>query len=459
MPRAVPYAADAQGALVDPALVMGRGAFFCLECHEPVSHRREHLRQGRTVVAHFSHQSGSSCVGESVLHIAAKMRLLEALTLRERPFMIRRVCQRLACEVTQDEPWELPPFEIAEAERVLGTYRLDVAALNEGVVSVGFEVYVSHRVDTVKAANLTVPWLELQADATARDPYVLQPVVDSLLTGDEEADIRESLRVTRMQLAQRLKERIALACTLDVRVNGYAVPGRLINKLFRSRQEGISFLSPWWCPECAAKREQQAQAALLAEQNRIIAVREQAERAAREEEERLRQREVHLAEQRSVFGPWLSEPFPTWYAADLEQHAPVLRAVCQYLHQYWPGAGQRISEWAGETLIARRCWKCQQPIICLDSRGYIENFRVFYPMVEYFKPQDARRGYFISKCLACRQRQRLQDIREGKHVVLRDDMLPRWVAAFGGLARAAVRPDRQTTSGGSPKGIEVGHLN
>lgn len=104
MSRAVPYAADAAGRLVNPATTEQGGRFACLECHEPVSLRREHLRQGRVDVAHFAHQPGSTCAGESVLHLAAKMRLAHALTSRERPFVIRRVCQRYGYDATHDEP-------------------------------------------------------------------------------------------------------------------------------------------------------------------------------------------------------------------------------------------------------------------------------------------------------------------------------------------------------------------
>ncbi|MFC4424872.1 competence protein CoiA family protein [Deinococcus navajonensis] len=140
MARAVPYAADAAGRLADPSTV-GFGPFSCLECHEPVSLRREHLRQDRVVVAHFSHKPGSTCAGESVLHLAAKMRLVDALTHRERPFVIRRVCQRFGCESTHNELWDPPAFDDAAEEVALVTYRLDVAALQGSSVVFGFEVY------------------------------------------------------------------------------------------------------------------------------------------------------------------------------------------------------------------------------------------------------------------------------------------------------------------------------
>ncbi|WP_158679941.1 competence protein CoiA family protein [Deinococcus sp. NW-56] len=64
--------------------------------------RGAHLRRGRPVAAHFSHQPESTCAGESVIHLAAKMRLAETLTQRERPFLIRRVCQRFKYDGIHD---------------------------------------------------------------------------------------------------------------------------------------------------------------------------------------------------------------------------------------------------------------------------------------------------------------------------------------------------------------------
>jgi len=168
-----------------------------------------------------------------------------------------------------------------------------------------------------------------------------------------------------------------------------------------------------------------------------------AQQHERQQQEYQRQQLERLAEQRQVFGPWLQKPFHLYALMATERDAPVLRAACRYLFRYWPGVEGRIPRWTGQTLVARRCWKCEAAILCLDARGYLEDFWAFYPMAEYFKPEPGRRGYFISRCLACGQRQRLQDLRRGGFVVLRDDALLSWVDAFGGLARAATPPVRQ----------------
>ena len=91
MARAVPYAADLAGHLVGPDEAFSGAAYRCLQCKEAVSFRREHLGRNHKVDAHFAHRPGSQCAGESVIHMAAKMRLCEALTLREQPFTLEDV--------------------------------------------------------------------------------------------------------------------------------------------------------------------------------------------------------------------------------------------------------------------------------------------------------------------------------------------------------------------------------
>lgn len=174
MGRAVPYATDTAGRVVSPKEA-APGRYFCLECHETVSYRRAHTRRGREVEAHFAHLPGNECAGESVLHLAAKFRLREALELQEKPFVLRRSCSRWYCTQTWDEPLTMPSFDVAAEEVAYGNYRLDVGTLLAGRVVMAFEVFHSHRIGSVKAAGLRVPWVELQAAPTADDPYSFNP--------------------------------------------------------------------------------------------------------------------------------------------------------------------------------------------------------------------------------------------------------------------------------------------
>lgn len=92
MARAVLYAADAAGHLADPATTDGGGPFSCLECQEPVSLKREHLRQGRVVVAHFSHQPGSTWAGANANTIGCREDTTVYFTPAWLPTNLRRPC-------------------------------------------------------------------------------------------------------------------------------------------------------------------------------------------------------------------------------------------------------------------------------------------------------------------------------------------------------------------------------
>ncbi|MEW6420219.1 MAG: competence protein CoiA family protein [Deinococcota bacterium] len=425
MARAVPYAADADGRLADPATAE-IGPFFCLECHEPVSLRREHLRQGRVVVAHFSHKPGSTCAGESVLHLAAKMRLVEALTNRERPFVIRRVCQRFGCEATHNQPWEPPAFDHAAEEIALGAYRLDVAAMQGDSVVLGFEVYHSHRVGRVKAARLRVPWLELQAESTARDPYVLCLVVDELITGEDEQDLRWALNVTRAELPEKLAWRLSHPTLLDRRLNGTAVPSRLVNRIFQARREGSNVLRPWLCPACADGQATQTKLRGVEVERQAV----EAQERQRQEHERQQVAQSALIDQQALFGPGLQQPFEADDVEFFHQGAAVFRFAVQYLRRPPHLLLEHFEENTHDVLVAKRCWHCHRPILCLDSSDYVGAFRIYYPWVEYFKPPEGKRGYLISKCRQCEKRQRQQGLYQGKYVTLEGHHLAKWLRAF-----------------------------
>lgn len=430
MARAVPYAADAAQCLVDPTTAQ-EGPFLCLECHEPVSLRREHLRQGRVVVAHFSHKPGSTCAGESVLHLVAKMRLVEALTHCERPFVIHRVCQRFGCDATHDEPWAPPAFDSAAQEVALDTYRLDVAALQGGSVVFGFEVYYRHRVGRVKAADLRVPWFEVQAEPTARDPYVLCPVIDERISGDDEQDLRWGLGTTRAELPEKLTWRLSKPMLLHRNLSGTQVPLHLVSRIFHARTEGSNVLSPWLCPACAAAQAMQVELRQADVERQAIEAQEQ----HRQAQERQQQAQRALVNQRGIFGSSLQRPFDTHDVEFFHQGAAVFRFAVQYLGRPAHILLEHFEENAHHVLVAKRCWHCNRPILCLDSSEYVGAFRMYYPWVEYFKPPEGDRGYLISKCRKCEKRQRRRDLYQGKYVTLEGHHLVRWLSAFQPTAR------------------------
>lgn len=378
MGRAVPYATDAAGQVVSPQEAAPGGAYACLECREPVSFRRTHTRLGREVAAHFAHRSGSRCAGESVVHLAAKFRLREALEKKARPFRVQRACSRWHCPETWEETITLPDYDVAAEEVPLGTYRLDVATLLRGQVVMGFEVFHSHRIGEVKSAGLPVPWVELQAGPTADDPYVFRPVVDERLTGDGAWSLRYSFAERQEDLPEALDAWISRAPALDHTPRGMKVRPDEVERIFSARRQQSTLSGDGLCPRC-----EQAWLAFVARQQEQRDLERKAE-------------SLEFERQRTIFGPGLKRAFNRHDVQDMTHKASTLRYALRYL----PRPKQLIAHFRQhpyERLIARRCTKCQKPMLWVDSQEYLVNPRVYFPMIEFFKPDPERRGFFIPK--------------------------------------------------------------
>lgn len=409
--RAVPYATDSEGRVIAPKEAVPGGQYTCLECHESVSFRRAHTRLGRDVEAHFAHRPGNECAGESVLHLAAKFRLREALEQQERPFVLHQVCARWHCSNTWNEPLTLPEFDMAAEEIAFEAYRLDVAALLGSEVVMGFEVFHSHRIGSVKAAALNLPWVELQAGPTADDPYLLQPVVQESLVGDEAWSLRYRFAERQDDLPAAVEAWITRSPTLNSTPRGLQLSANEIAAVFNARQQQTNLHSDSLCPHC--QQAKQAFEKLLLEQREL-------ERKAEERE---------FERQRGIFGPGLRRPFSRYDVQEMTEKAITLRFALRYM-PYPQRLIAYFREHPYERLIARRCAKCQKPILCVDSRDYLADYKVYYPMIEFFKPDPKQRGYFIPKCLHCGTRQKLSSLWMGRCVFLKGEEFVMWVDAF-----------------------------
>lgn len=182
------YALNSQGLLANPATVERSEPCHCLECGEKVD-----LRRGDVRVAHFAHQKGSRCAGESVQHLAAKQRLKEFFEqhlgsdlilqwrLRCPGTFYRHIdresirtkkysCSRGAMLV---QGYQVPRYDRVVLEYSQGNCRADVALLDGEQVVFWLEVFFSHRVDDLKATRLTAPWAEMKAEDVLKDPMTL----------------------------------------------------------------------------------------------------------------------------------------------------------------------------------------------------------------------------------------------------------------------------------------------
>lgn len=138
---------------------------------------------------------------------------------------------------------------------------------------------------------------------------------------------------------------------------------------------------------------------------------------------------IELERQRGIFGPGLKRPFGRYEVEEMGAKASTLRFALRYL----PHPERLIAyfrQHPTERLIARRCAKCAKPMLCVDSSNYLANYRVYYPMIEFFKPKPDERGYFIPKCLHCGNRQKLRTLWEGQRVMLQGRDIVQWVDAF-----------------------------
>jgi ribosomal protein L34E len=163
-------ALDGAGQLVSALTAPKKAKYVCLECNGSL-----HVKRGEQRAAHFAHdhEDPAGCAGESVTHLAAKHLL--AAQLRTELTQDGRVrwmqhCPGVEAGQTCRMRSALPQgrdvpegWEVRE-EVTHGRYRFDVAVVVQGAVVFGFEVYHRHAVPDEKAADLTVPWLELVAE-------------------------------------------------------------------------------------------------------------------------------------------------------------------------------------------------------------------------------------------------------------------------------------------------------
>ncbi|WP_412030542.1 competence protein CoiA family protein [Deinococcus yunweiensis] len=452
MTLAVPYALDAQQRLIRPADAVLRGQYWCLQCGHTV-----YFKPGRVKTAHLVHASGASCSGESVLHLAAKRALVEGLPgLTELGILMP--CRRADCPDVEVMVWPLPAFDDVQAEVTLGEYRLDVALLWDGQVVLAIEVYQTHRIGEPKGQGLTVPWVEVPAEAVLENLQLLQPVVDTAVTAAQLQAARPASpsmaiyhltvfdALTRWQdlrfHARRpqqtlLPTHLCPACTEDWR--------RELNR--RSTRDQVAALEQERAQRRAEAAEvarlhaaaeaQERQRAAQAEQNRLQ--RLQAERL---QEDAVRDAERHRR-QRGKNGSRLRQPLSRAAEQFLDDHAHEIRDALEYLRPElldFMVLDDRL-------LILKTCQKCGAKIVHIDTGEY---FGVLWPyggLLKYWKKPGASRGWVFNVCQHCQAWQKREPGGISHYHALRLDgaVFLELLTAFGQLPRK-----RTTNSRGHP---------
>ena len=169
-PFAVPVAVSADGRLVQPAEGTRGERFRCPGCGTEVI-----LRKGRVKRPHFAHRGGDACSPESALHRAAKGLLRQVVTDWKRGVgpspCVTRPCPSYPCAgaIVQDIPADVT--HALEEVRVSDGSVADVVLFRGDVPAVAIEVLATHRVTSVKAQRLRLPWMEVRAADLLDRPF------------------------------------------------------------------------------------------------------------------------------------------------------------------------------------------------------------------------------------------------------------------------------------------------
>ena len=173
-----PFGLDSAGQLTHAKDAIRDNTYFCPACEQQFIFKR-----GKIKTPHFAHKSGLKCTGETIKHQVAKLRIVEAIAnwkmgKTEAP-KIGTECQHEWCN---ESKWMPIPEKVAEAvlELPIGAHRVDVALMKSGTPIAAIEVKVSHTVDMKKATQLSIPFIEVDADAVIDDPTALISIRDSL---------------------------------------------------------------------------------------------------------------------------------------------------------------------------------------------------------------------------------------------------------------------------------------
>lgn len=170
----VPYGVNPDGLLVRAADSDRRTEYRCPECQSHLV-----LKAGEIVVHHFAHKADTACTGETIAHETAKRLLAQVIheqtaITNPRTISLECTCDRCASAF----PVRLPQdsFTGVAVEHRVDDFVCDVVGLRNNGVALALEVLATHAVPEAKARTLSVPWIEITAEAVLADPYQWTPI-------------------------------------------------------------------------------------------------------------------------------------------------------------------------------------------------------------------------------------------------------------------------------------------
>lgn len=161
------------GGLVQVESADASCTYFCPGCDAKLVLRDGDIRQ-----KHFSHPSHSRCTQETILHKTAKALLAEVIEFNASGIgaRIELGCQCDSCNQEHFVELKAGTFSGAAVEKPVGPYVGDVVAARSGKDALVVEVVVAHHIEPEKAANLTLPWIEVMAEDILASPRRWSPV-------------------------------------------------------------------------------------------------------------------------------------------------------------------------------------------------------------------------------------------------------------------------------------------
>ncbi len=239
----VPFARSAHGALVPPEEARKNERYTCPQCTSAVD-----LHAGERKRRHFHHRSGGACGPESVTHKIAKALVVQAVGAwraegHAAPAVVRR-CAAEGCGRSCRQAMPAKVAGAAEEVRLSSGRIVDVALLGAGSVPIAaVEVRASHEVDSAKAGEMLVPWIEVEARQVCESGgRLLEPTQDRFLPwlcAEHAPARREHARRQREEPIRRT----ALVRRLPFRMEDY--PGVRIERLVTCSRGHDAFVFGW----------------------------------------------------------------------------------------------------------------------------------------------------------------------------------------------------------------------
>ncbi len=208
----VPVARDSHGKLLPPEDAQKGRKYTCPACGTAVD-----LHAGQKKRRHFHHAT-AVCSEETALHTGAKELVVQAIAewrAGGSPPVISRGCAESGCDARTRQAVPKKVLGAVAEHRLKTGHVVDVAFLGPGGLPIAaVEIRHTHAVDEVKAFELGMPWIEVDAAATcATMGRELSPVRDKFLPwfcadhpGRRGLARREERaeKVTRTQLTKKL---------------------------------------------------------------------------------------------------------------------------------------------------------------------------------------------------------------------------------------------------------------